>query len=131
MIIDSSAIVAVLRGEPEAEPFLANIRSQSELVMSAGNYVETGIVIDSDRDAVLSAGLDALLGELQIKIAPVTETQARLARQAYRDFGKGSGHPAKLNFGDCFAYALTTERGEPLLYKGDDFAHAGLARVGQ
>ena len=58
-----------------------------------------------------------------------TAGQTRLARQAYRDFGKGSGHPAKLNFGNCFAYALATERGEPLLYKGDDFAHAGMARV--
>ena len=129
MIIDSSAIVAVLRGEPEAEPFLASIRSRSDLVMSAGNYLETGIVIDRDRDAVLSAGLDPLLDQLGIKIEPVTEAQARLARQACRDFGKGSGHPAKLNFGDCFAYALATERGEPLLYKGEDFAHAGLARV--
>ena len=129
MIIDSSAIVAVLRGEPEAEPFLASIRSRSDLVMSAGNYLETGIVIDRDRDAVLSAGLDPLLDQLGIEIEPVTEAQARLARQAYRDFGKGSGHPAKLNFGDCFAYALATERGEPLLFKGDDFAHAGLARV--
>ena len=61
----------------------------------------------------------------------MTAEQARIARQAYRDFGKGSGHPAKLNFGDCFAYALAMERGEPLLYKGDDFAHAGFARVGQ
>ena len=66
---------------------------------------------------------------LSVEIAPVTPSQAKLARQAYRDFGKGSGHPAKLNFGDCFAYALATERGEPLLYKGEDFAHAGLARV--
>ena len=129
MIIDSSAIVAVLRGEPEAEPFLASIRSRSGLVMSAGNYLETGIVLDGDRDAVLSAGLDPLLDQLGIAIEPVTAEQARIARQAYRDFGKGSGHPAKLNFGDCFAYARATERGEPLLYKGEDFAHAGMARV--
>ena len=129
MIIDSSAIVAVLRGEPEAEPFLASIRSRSGLVMSAGNYLETGIVVDGERDAALSAGLDPLLDQLGIAIEPVTAEQARIARQAYRDFGKGSGHPAMLNFGDCFAYALATERGEALLYKGDDFAHAGMARV--
>ncbi len=129
MIIDSSAIVAILRGEPEAEPFLASIRSQSELVMSAGNYLETGIVIDGEKDAVLSAGLDPLFDQLGIATVPVTASQAKIARQAYRDFGKDSGHPAKLNFGDCFAYALAAERGEPLLYKGDDFAHAGLARV--
>ena len=78
---------------------------------------------------MLSARLDTTLTKLGIEIVPVTAEQARLARQAYRDFGKGSGHPAKLNFGDCFAYALAAERGEPLLYKGDDFAHAGLSRV--
>ena len=129
MIIDSSAIVAILRGEPEAEPFLAAIKDQSDVLMSAGNYLETGIVIDRDHDPVLSAGFDPLLDHLGIAIAPVTPDQAKLARQAYRDFGRGSGHPAKLNFGDCFAYALAMERGEELLYKGEDFAHAGLARV--
>ena len=129
MIIDSSAIVAILRGEPEAESYLAAIKDQSDVLMSAGNYLETGIVIDRDNDRVLSAGLDPLLDHLGIAIAPVTPDQAKLARQAYRDFGKGSGHPAKLNFGDCLAYALAMERGEELLYKGDDFVHAGLARV--
>ena len=129
MIVDSSAIVVILRGEPEAEPFLAIIRAEPDAEMSAGNYLETGIVIDSDRDAVLSAGFDLLLDQLGINIVPVTSEHARIARQAYRDFGRGSGHPAKLNFGDCFAYALAMERGEALLYKGDDFIHAGLARV--
>lgn len=129
MIVDSSVLVSILRGEPEAEAFGAAITANPEPVMSAGNYLETSIVIDKDRDAVLSAQLDALINELEIEIVPVTATQAKLARQAYRDFGKNSGHPARLNFGDCFAYALATERGEPLLYKGDDFTHAGLARV--
>lgn len=129
MIVDSSAIVAIIRGEAEAGPFLSSIRSQSDNVISAGNYLEMGIVIDGEKDAALSAALDPLLDTLGIEIAPVTSTQAKIARQAYRDFGKGSGHPAKLNFGDCFAYALAKERGEPLLYKGDDFAHAGLGRV--
>ena len=86
-------------------------------------------MIDDKRNPVLSANLDRLLTKFSIDIAPVTATQAKLARQAYRDFGKGSGHAAKLNFGDCFAYALAMERGEALLYKGDDFVHAGLARV--
>lgn len=129
MIIDSSAIVAIVRGESEAEPFLACIMAGSDAVMSAGNYLETGIVIDRDGDAVLSAGLDPLLDQLGIEIVPVTPQHARIARQAYRDFGKGSGHKAQLNFGDCFAYALAMERGEALLYKGDDFVHAGLAKV--
>lgn len=129
MIVDSSAIVAMLRGEPEAEAFNAAIADARQPAMSAGNYLETAIVIDKDGDAVLSANLDALLASLAIEIAPVTARQARIARQAYRDFGKGSGHPAKLNFGDCFAYALAMESGEPLLYKGEDFIHAGLRRV--
>jgi ribonuclease VapC len=129
MIIDSSVIVAIVRKEVEAEPFLSVLRGQTEAVMSAGNYLETGIVIDSDRDPALTAGLDLLLNKLGIEIVPVTPRQAKLARQAYRDFGKGSGHKAQLNFGDCFAYALAMERGEALLYKGDDFEHAGLGRV--
>ncbi len=130
MIIDSSAIVAIVRGELEAGQFLASIKEQSDAVMSAGNYLETGIVIDRGSDDVLSAGLDLLLDQLGIEIVPVSPEQAKIARQAYRDFGKGGGHPAQLNFGDCFAYALAMERGEPLLYKGEDFARAGLARVG-
>ncbi len=129
MIIDSSAIVAIVRGEPEAKTFLASIWSQSETAMSAANYLETGIVIDGDGDAVLSSGLDLLLEQLNIKITSVTPEQAKIARQAYRNFGKGSGHKAQLNFGDCFAYALAMERGEELLYKGDDFVHAGLGPV--
>ena len=129
MIVDSSAIVAIVWAEPEAVRFVTAIVGSGEATMSAGNYLETSIVIDKDRDPALSARLDATLNKLEIEIAPVTAAQARLARQAYRDFGRGSGHPAKLNFGDCFAYALATERGEPLLYKGDDFAHAGMARI--
>jgi uncharacterized protein with PIN domain len=64
--------------------------------------------------------------KLDIEVAPVTPAQAKIARQAYRDFGRGSGHPAKLNFGDCFAYALAIDRNEPLLFKGEDFTHTGV-----
>ena len=129
MIVDSSAIVAMVKVEPEARAFAEAVLSAPQAAMSAGNYLETGIVVDRERDPVLSADLDALLDRLGIEIAPVTTTQARIARQAYRDFGKHSGHPANLNYGDCFAYALAMERAEPLLYKGDDFMHAGLARL--
>lgn len=129
MIIDSSALVAILWGEPEAEAFSAAIIASEQPLMSVGNYLETGIVIDRDRRIALSDKVDAIVGKLGIDIAPVTLSQARIARQAYRDFGKGSGHPAQLNFGDCFAYALATERGEQLLFKGDDFVHAGLKRI--
>jgi ribonuclease VapC len=129
MIIDTSAIVAMLWTEPEAEAVANAIYSAGGAKLSAANYLEAGIVIDRDKDPVMSASLDNLMRDLEINIAPVTPSQAKLARQAYRDFGKGSGHPAQLNFGDCFAYALATESGQPLLYKGDDFAEAGLARL--
>ena len=129
MIVDTSAIVAMLWSEPEAEAFASSVIDAGGAILSSANYLEAGIVIDGERDPITSARLDALMQELEIEVAPVTAQQARIARQAYRDFGKGSGHPAKLNFGDCFAYALTMERGEALLYKGDDFAHAGLARI--
>jgi ribonuclease VapC len=130
MIVDSSALVAMLWGEPEGEAFAEILTAERDPLVSAANYLEAGIVIDRDRNAALSVTLDAVIAELGIEIVPVTASQAKLARQAYRNFGKGSGHKAQLNFGDCFAYALAMERGEALLYKGEDFAHAGLARVG-
>ena len=129
MIVDTSAIVAMLQLEREATAMLRVLSRDGDSRMSAATYLECGIVIDGAKDPKASANLDALILKLGIEITPVTAEQARVARQAYRDFGKGSGHKAQLNFGDCFAYALATERGEPLLYKGDDFAHAGLARV--
>ena len=129
MIVHSSALVAMLWCEPEGEALAEVLTADQNPVVSAANYLEAGIVIDRDRDAALSATLDAVIAELGIEIVPVTPEQAKIARQAYRDFGKGSGHPARLNFGDCFAYALAMERGEKLLFKGEDFVHAGFARV--
>ncbi len=95
--------------------------------LSAANYVEAGAVIDRSEDPIASRRLDELIKIAKISIEPVTETQAKLAREAYRDFGKGSGHPAGLNFGDCFAYALAREMGEPLLFKGNDFTHTDIS----
>ena len=94
--------------------------------MSAANFVETALVIDGSRDPIASRRFDELVKEARIVIEPVTELHARIAREAYRDFGKGSGHPAKLNFGDCFAYALAKTTGEPLLFKGDDFIYTDV-----
>ena len=94
--------------------------------LSAANFVEVGAVIDRGGDPVASRRFDDLLRTARITIVPVTETQARLARQAYRDFGKGSGHPAQLNFGDCFAYALARDLNEPLLFLGRDFVHTDI-----
>ncbi|HMS55516.1 MAG TPA: type II toxin-antitoxin system VapC family toxin, partial [Fimbriimonadaceae bacterium] len=94
--------------------------------ISAANYVEVGAVVDATRDPVASNRVDEFLAIASIHIEPVTVEQALIARSAYRDFGKGSGHPAKLNFGDCFAYALAKTSGEPMLFKGDDFNHTDV-----
>jgi ribonuclease VapC len=129
MIIDTSALVAILAGEPEAPAFMAAIANASAASISAATYLETGIVIDSRNNPALSRAFDDLLVANGISVEPVTPAQAKLAREAYRDFGKGSGHKAGLNFGDCFSYALAADSRRPLLYKGEDFTHAGLACV--
>lgn len=126
MILDASALVAILHAEPDALRFSIAIEAAQTKRISAANYLEVGIVIDSQRDPVASRRVDDVIQRANITIVPVTESQARLAREAYRDFGKGSGHRARLNFGDCFAYALAKETGEPLLFKGDDFIHTGI-----
>jgi len=126
MIVDSSALIAILVNEEDGDA-LSRVLDGPEVVrMSAASYLETSIVIDRYRDAVLSAKLDDLILDADIAIEPVTAEQARIARQAYRDYGKGSGHPAKLNFGDCFSYALARDKREPCLFKGDDFIHTDL-----
>ncbi len=128
MIIDTSAVIAILRNEPEALELAKAIEKATHRRISAVNYVEAAAVIDGSRDPIASRRFDDLLLEAQVTIEPVTETQARIARQAYRDFGKGSGHPAQLNFGDCFAYALAKAKREPLLFKGEDFPHTDITR---
>ena len=126
MIVDSSALVAILKREPERAAFSALLETTQDVKISAATYFETCIVIDSLRQPGTSRILDDLIEISRISIEPVTAEQARIARQAYRDYGKGSGHLAGLNFGDCFSYALARDRREPLLYKGDDFVHTDL-----
>jgi ribonuclease VapC len=126
MIIDSSAMIAILRGEADAIAYANAIANAKARRLSAASYVETAAVIDSSRDPIASRRFDDLLREAGIEIEPVTEAQARIARFAYRDFGRGSKHPARLNFGDCFAYALAKSLNEPLLFKGDDFNHTDI-----
>jgi len=121
MILDTSAIVAILQDEPEAAAFTRLITNSPVVRMSAGTYVELGVVIDGSRDPVLSGALDRILVESRVIIEPLTASQARTARIASQKFGKGSGHPARLNLADCFAYALAHDLGESLLFKGDDF----------
>jgi ribonuclease VapC len=120
MIVDTSAVIAILRDEPDASDLAAAIEAAEIRRISAATYVEAAIVTDSNRSPLLSSSLDSFLRRSLIDIEPVTLEQARIAREAYRDFGKGR-HRAGLNFGDCFAYALAKEKGEPLLFKGDDF----------
>ena len=120
MIVDASAILAVLFEEPEKAEFRDLLLMTSELMMSPVNYLEASIRADDRRHPAKGLELDALLAGFGIEIAAVTAEQAKFAREAYRQFGKGN-HPAKLNLGDCFAYALSKARGEPLLFKGDDF----------
>ena len=127
MIIDTSAVIAILRQEPEARRFAEAIEAAAVRRISAATYVEIGAVIDGGRDPVASRLVDEMLTMAGIVIEKVTAQQGRIARDAYRDFGKGSGHAAGLDFGDCFAYALAKEKGEPLLFKGDDFSHTDVA----
>lgn len=129
MIIDTSAVLAILRDEPDALSFARAIEDATSRRMSAANFVEAAAVIDVARDPVASRRFDDFFREAQLVIEPVTEAQARIAREAYRDFGKGSGHPAKLNFGDCFAYALAKATGEKLLFKGNDFSCTDISSV--
>lgn len=126
MIADTSAIIAILRDEDDAAVYAEAIATVDARRLSAASYLECGIVLDSQRDPVISGGLDELIDEAEFIIEPVTVRQARLARQALVDFGKGSGHPAALNFGDCLSYALAVDAREPLLWKGNDFGHTGI-----
>lgn len=131
MIVDSSVLVAIVAQEAEGPMYAAILESSPVNRVSAATYLEASIVIDRARDPLISRRLDELLREGAFVIEPVTESQARIAREAYRDFGKGSGHPAGLNYGDCFAYALARELEEPLLFKGDDFAQTDIPFVGR
>jgi ribonuclease VapC len=131
VIVDTSALVAILRLEDDGRLYERAIEQSPVIRISAGTYLEVSIVIDRARDPLISRRLDEFLAEAAIVIEPVTPSQARIARDAYRDFGKGSGHKAGLNFGDCFAYALARDLNEPLLFKGDDFRHTDIPYVGR
>ena len=126
MIVDTSVVVTLLREEPATARFVPVLnRNVGRLKMSTANYLEAAIVIDANDDPVVSERLDAILTIFAIELIPVTAHHARLAREAYRVYGKGH-HPARLNFGDCFAYALARTTGEPLMFKGDDFAQTDI-----
>jgi ribonuclease VapC len=126
VIVDTSALLAILKGEPDARILAEALATAASSSMSAGTLLETSAVVDANRDPVLSRRLDDLVRAIPLLVEPVTADQVEIARQGYRDFGRGSQHPAQLNFGDCFAYALARSRGEPLLFKGKDFGHTDI-----
>ena len=125
MILDTSALLAILLREPEAERFALAIQSAPHVRLSVAAYLEAAIHIDRNFDEMGRAMLDSFLEEFQVKVEPVTWKQGQLARQGFRWYGKGR-HKAALNFGDCFTWALARDFREPVLYKGNDFAHADI-----
>jgi len=128
MVLDTSALLAILMAEPEAEGFAVAIEHDPIRLVSAGSMLETAIVAESRWRDAGGRELDLLLFKTGITVIPVDAEQVEIARQAFRLFGKGR-HPAGLNFGDCFAYALSRVSGQPLLFKGDDFAQTDVDRV--
>ena len=125
MIVDTSAVIAILFGESEAERYQEAIAEAPRCRISVVSFLEAAIVLESRGGSAAGHELDAFLEEASIELAPVTLDQAQAARLAWRRFGKGN-HPAGLNFGDCFAYALAETAGEPLLFSGQDFARTGI-----
>lgn len=125
MIVDSSALLAVILNEDDEPRFAAAMIDASVLRMSAANWVEAAIVVDSHRNPMAQVRFEDLIDALRLEIEPVTVEDAYRTRAAYSDYGRGH-HQARLNFGDCFAYALAKRRGEPLLFKGDDFSQTDI-----
>lgn len=126
MIVDASAVVAMAFGEPDAEIMAEALTSAPRARMSAVNWLEVVIRLDRKGDRTALTRFEEMEQLFGIAVVAATAAQAQLARSAYRRFGKGSGHPAQLNFGDCMAYALAKETGEPLLFKGNDFSRTDI-----
>jgi ribonuclease VapC len=126
VIVDTSALIAVLRDEDDADRYIQALAEATGVRISAATWVEAAVVVDANRDPVLSGRFDDLMSQAAITVEPVTADHARLARQAYQNFGNGK-HPAGLNFGDCFSYALARATGQQLLFKGRDFPLTDVA----
>lgn len=128
MVIDTSALVAILYNEPEREGFARAIASDARRLVSAASVLETSIVVEAQRGEAAGRDLDLLIHRTGVNVVAVTEAQTEIARTAWRRFGNGR-HQAGLNFGDCFVYALATHAAEPLLFKGNDFSLTDVAVV--
>jgi ribonuclease VapC len=129
MVIDTSAVVAILREESEAEALLRRLTAAGSRRISAASLLESAIVLEGKFGPRGGEQLDLFLARAQIEVEPVTAEQARIARKAWLRYGKGRGHASGLNFGDCFSYALAKSLGEELLYKGADFDQTDVARA--
>ena len=129
MIVDSSALLAILFAEEDRERFAAALDAAPTPRLSAVNFVEAAVRVDMGGNPIASDAFADLIKAAGISVEPVTVEQAYLARRAYRAYGRGSGSPARLNLGDCFAYALAKAKGESLLFKGGDFGHTDVERV--
>ena len=129
MIVDSSALIALILQEPGHQKIGRVLRAEDKLHMSAATWVELGVVADRRLSEANRRRLDAMIDGLGIVLVPLSAVQAWRARQAHRRYGPGSGTLARLNMGDCFSYALAIELDEPLLFVGDDFAHTDVQRV--
>ncbi|WP_129656858.1 type II toxin-antitoxin system VapC family toxin [Rothia halotolerans] len=127
MIVDTSAVIAIIRDEGDREAYVQALLDDSSPKMASPTYLECCIVIQRLGDPVAERRLEELLQALGVEVVPFTLPDAETARRAYRDFGKGTGHPAQLNYGDCISYATAVNRREPLLWKGEDFGHTGVA----
>ena len=125
MIIDTSALLAVILNEEDEEQMLTAMIDAPTLRISTANWVEAAIIIDARRNPAATMRFDDVIAELRLEIVPVSAQIASRARRAYVNYGKGY-HPARLNFGDCFSYALAKEYGEPLLFKGSDFSETDI-----
>ena len=128
MVIDTSAILAILQNEPERRAINEAVEAADTRMMSVAAFVESSIVIESRYGPDGMRDLDLYVAKAQVTLAPVDAEQAHLARDAFRKYGKGR-HRAGLNFGDCFSYALARSLSEPILFKGDDFMHTDLVAV--
>lgn len=126
MIVDTSAIVAIALGEPGVDTLKQALAHSTDSRMSAPNYVELCAVMQRRDRPEIGRLVDRLLDDYEIRIEAFDADQARVAAQAYRDYGRGSGHPARLNLGDTYSYALAHITGEPLLFRGDDFIHTDI-----
>ena len=129
MVIDTSALLAILQREPERREFIEAVESADVVRLSVASFVETSIVIESRHGAEGLRDLDRFISRANIELMPVDQDQGQLARLAFSRFGKGR-HRAGLNYGDCFSYAAAMSIGEPLLFKGNDFVHTDVIRFG-